>query len=139
MDDDGTLQFLGRTDTQVKIRGLRIELSEIEHHLNAHSGVRFAIAFIPQYGIAQGKLLTVVVPRYDFQGTSTGHFGMVEADSPAWSQILAAKEHLKEHLPLNHIPTIWAVVKFLPMTSSLKLDLVAIKAVSTHLYSNTST
>ncbi|KAE8453249.1 hypothetical protein EG329_011316 [Mollisiaceae sp. DMI_Dod_QoI] len=127
-DDDGTLQFLGRADSQVKIRGLRIELSEIEHHLNAHPGVRFAIAFIPQHGAAQGKLLTVVVPRYDFQGTSTDHFATLEADSPAWKQVSAAKEHLKEHLPLNHIPTIWAIVKSLPMTSSLKLNLVAIKA-----------
>lgn len=138
LDDNGVLQFLGRADTQIKIRGLRIELSEIEHHLNAHSGIRFAISFVPQHGAAQGKLLTVVVPRYEFQGSSTDHFAMVEADSPAWRQVSAAREHLKEHLPLNHIPTIWAVVKFLPMTSSLKLNLVAIKAVSTSISTNYS-
>ncbi|KAK6194107.1 hypothetical protein LQW54_011792 [Pestalotiopsis sp. IQ-011] len=131
LSEDGSLQFLGRADTQVKIRGLRIELSEIEHHLNAHRGIRFAIAFIPQHGAAQGKLLTVVVPRHDFQQeTVTDHFSTVEADSPAWKQVSAAREHLKEHLPLNHIPTVWAVVKSLPMTSSLKLNLVAIKNVS---------
>src|SRR5690606_14071636 len=39
---DGNLEYHGRMDGQVKLRGYRVELSEIEHQLNAHAGVRYS-------------------------------------------------------------------------------------------------
>ncbi|WP_394832586.1 amino acid adenylation domain-containing protein [Pendulispora rubella] len=57
---DGTLEFLGRTDHQVKIRGHRIELGEIEAALKSHSEVREAIV-----AAHDGRLLAVVVLAND--------------------------------------------------------------------------
>ena len=44
--EDGNLEFLGRTDSQVKIHGLRVEFEEVEFHLRACPGVRDAIASV---------------------------------------------------------------------------------------------
>jgi len=57
---DGTLEFLGRTDQQVKVRGLRIELGEIESVLDAHPGVlRSCATVLPD---SSPRLAAVIVP-----------------------------------------------------------------------------
>src|SRR5205085_2031550 len=43
MSDDGWLEILGRNDFQIKIRGMRIELGEVEHNLRRAPGVRDAV------------------------------------------------------------------------------------------------
>ncbi|WP_412517250.1 amino acid adenylation domain-containing protein [Actinomadura madurae] len=57
----GLLEFLGRTDHQVKIRGHRIELGEIEAALRSHPGVRTAVAVVA--GSATARLGAVLVPN----------------------------------------------------------------------------
>ncbi|RZS45025.1 amino acid adenylation domain-containing protein [Herbihabitans rhizosphaerae] len=57
---DGTLEFLGRTDHQVKIRGHRIELGEIDSAVEAHPGIRHAVTTV--HGT---RLATAVVPAHD--------------------------------------------------------------------------
>ncbi|NKQ55823.1 amino acid adenylation domain-containing protein [Amycolatopsis sp. K13G38] len=48
---DGSLEFLGRADNQVKIRGMRVELEEIEAVLEQHEGVRRAVALVRDQGL----------------------------------------------------------------------------------------
>ncbi|EMH4161711.1 amino acid adenylation domain-containing protein [Pluralibacter gergoviae] len=60
---DGTLEFLGRRDKQVKIGGYRIELGEIEHALGQLSGVKQALVMAP--GDKEKTLVACVVPRGD--------------------------------------------------------------------------
>ena len=57
---DGVLEFLGRTDHQVKIRGHRIELGEVEAALGAQAGVAHAVAVVVPGGA--GRLVAAVVP-----------------------------------------------------------------------------
>src|SRR5262249_7079506 len=54
---DGTIEFLGRTDHQVKVRGVRIETGEIEHHLRLHPGVRDACVVAADIGNSGHKQL----------------------------------------------------------------------------------
>ena len=57
---DGRVEYLGRTDQQVKLRGFRIELGEVEAALREHPGVREAAAAVADDG-AGGRLVAYVV------------------------------------------------------------------------------
>jgi SAM-dependent methyltransferase/acyl carrier protein len=65
---DGTLEYLGRLDNQVKIRGVRIELSEIEATLRAHPAIREAAVVARQSQRRELRLVAYVVQNPDYQG-----------------------------------------------------------------------
>src|ERR1700753_3908825 len=60
---DGRLRYEGRIDQQVKLRGLRVELGEIESVLESHIGVRRAVASVRQDEGGEPRLVGYVVPR----------------------------------------------------------------------------
>ncbi|MEV4615524.1 amino acid adenylation domain-containing protein [Kitasatospora sp. NPDC049258] len=98
---DGTLEYLGRLDRQVKLRGIRIEPSEIEAALCEHPSV--AAAAVGVYGDQQ--LVGHVVP-------AEGH-----APDPA-----ALRAHLAARLPDAMVPAVLRVLAALPLTASGKVD-----------------
>ncbi|WP_437681742.1 amino acid adenylation domain-containing protein [Sorangium sp. So ce131] len=104
---DGTIEFLGRIDTQVKLRGLRIELGEIEAVLRAHAGVREAVVVV-----RQERLAAYVVP----------------ADPQAAPAAAALREHLRAQLPEYMVPSAFTFLEALPLTSSRKVDRKALPA-----------
>ncbi|RYP75279.1 hypothetical protein DL771_002499 [Monosporascus sp. 5C6A] len=73
--DDGSLTFVGRKDTQIKIRGQRIELSEIEHVLCEHAGVDDAVAVVHRDQDNDSAWTTAFVTVHEhgaaFQGSSS--------------------------------------------------------------------
>ncbi|MER5638822.1 amino acid adenylation domain-containing protein [Kitasatospora sp. NPDC002227] len=101
---DGELVFLGRGDGQVKVRGFRVELGEVEA----------ALAGVPGVGQA------VVVLR---EGRLVGY--LVGAELPATEQVLAA---LAERLPEYMVPSALVVLPALPLTVNGKLDRAALPA-----------
>jgi len=103
---DGTLEFLGRADQQVKIRGHRIELGEVEAALREHPGVLRAVAAVTA-GPAGPRLGAVVSADTD-------------ADLHAWAA---------ERLPPSMRPDRLLVVAELPLTSNGKLDRNAARAL----------
>ncbi|MGW1738536.1 amino acid adenylation domain-containing protein [Nocardia sp. NPDC001965] len=60
-DRSGRLRFLGRADDQVKLRGFRIELSEIDHVLRGHPGVRSALTVVHTDAYARQRLAAYIV------------------------------------------------------------------------------
>ncbi|MEV5650885.1 amino acid adenylation domain-containing protein [Nocardia sp. NPDC052254] len=100
----GELEYLGRTDFQVKLRGLRIELGEIETVLGEHPGIARAIAAVHSTGAA-GHLVGYLVPE---SGAT------VDTDS-----VLA---HAATELPNYMVPTTIMVLDTVPLTASGKLD-----------------
>jgi amino acid adenylation domain-containing protein len=100
---DGTIEYLGRNDTQIKLRGFRIEPGEIEARLLAHPQVREAVVVARE--AAQGKRLIGYV-------TGTGE-GDIEG---------RLRAHLEASLPDYMVPARIVVLESLPLTLNGKLD-----------------
>jgi amino acid adenylation domain-containing protein len=109
--DDGRLDFLGRADSQIKLRGHRIELGEIEHVLCAEGGVRDAI--VQTHTGTDG---TVRLIAYVLAGE--GH-----ALSPA-----ALRAACADRLPDYMVPAAYVSLTAWPRTPSGKVDLRALPA-----------
>jgi amino acid adenylation domain-containing protein len=101
---DGSHEFLGRMDNQVKVRGHRIELDEVDRHLMDTPGVSAGIAFTLDDGNG-GRLLAAAVTVAD-----RGH----GADS--------IRDHLGTRVPGYFIPSRIVVLDSLPTTTSGKID-----------------
>jgi len=105
---DGTLEYLGRTDFQVKIRGVRIEPGEVEAVLAALPGVR-AAAVAAREDAGPMRLVAYVVTE---PGTRT----------PALRALLA------ERIPDAMVPSAWVEIEALPLTPGGKIDRRALPA-----------
>ncbi|MDP2389711.1 MAG: AMP-binding protein, partial [Acidobacteriota bacterium] len=109
---DGEVEFLGRTDFQVKIRGLRVELGEIEHALTSHPDVREAIVLLREDRPGTGQL--------------TAYLVSARTDAAVLEQEL--KGRLAGALPAYMVPDAFVLLTALPLTSNGKLDRKALPA-----------
>lgn len=104
---DGSLQFLGRMDDQVKVRGHRIELGEVEHILRSAPGVRDAAAALTDQG-GEALLGAWLVPDPD-----------VTADAQ-WAADV--RRHAAARLPGASVPARFHAVRTVPLTPHGKTD-----------------
>ncbi|MFD7628551.1 amino acid adenylation domain-containing protein, partial [Streptomyces sp. NPDC059851] len=98
---DGQLEFLGRRDAQVKVRGRRIEPGEIEAQLRALEGVADAVAHVVTAPGGQGRLVGYVVGTED---------------------VRPLQEALAAVLPEHMVPSVLVPLAALPLTSNGKVD-----------------
>ncbi|GGS84073.1 hypothetical protein GCM10010156_48430 [Planobispora rosea] len=110
---DGTLEFLGRVDDQVKVRGVRIELGEVEAALAAHPGVRRAVAAV----------------RDDAPG-GRALVAYLDTGGPGGPEIPAAelRAFLHNRLPATMTPSLYVQVGDFPRLPNGKLDRAALPA-----------
>ncbi|MEU5958578.1 amino acid adenylation domain-containing protein [Streptomyces sp. NPDC047525] len=113
-DTDGRLEYIGRTDFQVKLRGFRIELGEIENVLTGHPGVAQVAVVLREDRADDQRLVAYVVPSG-------------EAD-PAGLDVVALVDLLRERLPEYMVPSVIVPMATLPTTSSGKLHRGALPA-----------
>nr|WP_042187320.1 non-ribosomal peptide synthetase [Kibdelosporangium sp. MJ126-NF4]CEL17994.1 iron aquisition yersiniabactin synthesis enzyme (Irp2) [Kibdelosporangium sp. MJ126-NF4]CTQ90778.1 iron aquisition yersiniabactin synthesis enzyme (Irp2) [Kibdelosporangium sp. MJ126-NF4] len=104
---DGTVEFLGRTDFQVKVRGHRIELGEIESALRTHPSVGSAVAIGVPYEDRPGYrgLAAFVVPTAGAR--------------PSPDEL---REHLRTKIPGYMVPAKLVTLDSLPLTANGKVD-----------------
>jgi non-ribosomal peptide synthetase-like protein len=105
LNDDGDLEFFGRIDGQIKIRGYRVELTEIEAVLEEHPQVRLAAVKLFERGALQ-ELGAFCVPTDP-------------ALAPGRNELLA---HLQSRLPDYMVPGFLDLVETLPRLASGKVD-----------------
>jgi pyochelin synthetase len=108
---DGTIEFLGREDFQVKVQGYRIELGEIEAALARHQAVGEAVVTAVGERHGDKRLVGYVVPKqgYMLSSSELHHF-------------------LQERLPIYMVPSTFMLLDALPLTGNGKVDRKALPA-----------
>jgi amino acid adenylation domain-containing protein len=109
MDADGVIEFRGRLDHQVKVRGFRVELGEIERALASHPAVREAVVTASHAGGESATLAAWLVAK----------------GAPCEAESLRA--HLADRLPGYMIPHRFEWLETLPMTPNAKVDRIALQ------------
>jgi len=113
LNADGRLEFLGRADTQVKLRGFRIELAEIEAALVECDGVRAAAVVVREDIPGVRQLVGYVVPRDPVVVWSPDH---------ATSDEQRLRSRLRARLPAYMVPAVIETLPALPTLPSGKVD-----------------
>jgi amino acid adenylation domain-containing protein len=106
----GELEFLGRIDTQIKIRGYRVEPNEIVQSLNASADVEASVVVANEDDAGDKRLVAYVVLAASANGV-TGS---------------ALRAELRKQLPDYMIPATFVRIDALPVTSNGKVDLAAL-------------
>ncbi|KAI0011480.1 hypothetical protein F4779DRAFT_615500 [Xylariaceae sp. FL0662B] len=134
---DGTFVYAGRADNQVKIRGQRLELEEVEKHLRdslaelpgieTKQAVVQAISFP---GMASKHLVALLclnalepVGALDWETDGSPDFLTSNAERERFAAVVSEVEHmLNRNLPAFAVPSIWVPLRRLPLTVSKKVD-----------------
>jgi amino acid adenylation domain-containing protein len=106
---DGSIEYLGRVDSQIKLRGLRIELGEIESVLASHSAVREAVVTV--LGAAEQQKLAAYLVFKD--GTAIPHAGEL-------------RRYLRGKLPEHMVPASYCQIEKVPLLPSGKVNRAAL-------------
>ena len=102
---DGSIEYLGRKDHQVKIRGQRVELGEVETALRTHPEIREVAATLRAYSPGDNRIVAYFIPTGDRAPSSR-----------------ALRTHLASKLPDYMIPSAFVPLAAFPQTPSGKID-----------------
>jgi acyl-coenzyme A synthetase/AMP-(fatty) acid ligase/acyl carrier protein len=102
----GRFEYLGRIDQQVKVRGFRLELGEIEAVLTTHARVRACVVIAREISPGEKQLVGYVVAQEPGQEPEPADL----------------RTYLRERLPEYMVPAIWLLLESLPLTPNGKID-----------------
>ena len=130
-DHDGAMHFVGRKDAQVKVRGFRIELEEVEAHISKVSETGRLLAVVPRSGLCREKIVVVAcLKAHNFaeRPTSTLELASEFTESKLDDWIDETCRRVSTKVPGYMVPSVWAVLEYIPIMSSGKLDRKAVIA-----------
>ncbi|KAL5084629.1 hypothetical protein Trisim1_011538 [Trichoderma cf. simile WF8] len=134
-NEDGSLNYIGRKDNQVKIRGQRVELGEVENHILACvNGVREVAAevILPAGDGASPTLVAFLLMQEDYIPKENADGSLYEDGDPR-ARVLGisatADGYLTERLPKYMDPAIYFTLKEMPVNSSGKTDRRQLRAI----------
>jgi amino acid adenylation domain-containing protein len=109
---NGVLEYDGRRDLQVKVRGFRVEVGEIEAVLKQHGSVKQAVVTVLEDDAGRKRLAAYIIAA--------------QTSAPPAREEL--RRHLKDKLPEYMIPSVFVLLDTLPLTGSGKVDRRALPA-----------
>ena len=127
-NDDGTYTILGRRDTQIKIRGQRVEIGEVEYHIARHSSRVHAVVILSQRSDFDDRKLVAAfsLPSDSGYDSTTVQKGS-RVDKPGAMLVASDIQHyLSQHLPDYMIPRLWIPLSKLPVNTSGKIDRLSV-------------
>lgn len=127
---DGTILFCGRRNTQVKIRGQRFELGEVEAVLAQHPSVSQVVVTVHQTDTADKEVVAILTLSRHEAATVAKSPDMerIPLDRDSRQQLRDIQNFAGNRLATYMVPTLWLVVRRLPQTSTNKVDRVKIEA-----------
>jgi len=105
MRSNGEIEFLGRTDEQVKIRGHRIELAEVRHAIAAHPDLEEVVLMVREDVPGDKRLIAYVTPRSGCEASQD-----------------SLRQHTAEKLPAHMVPAAFVVLDSMPRNVNGKVD-----------------
>jgi amino acid adenylation domain-containing protein len=108
---DGNIEFLGRVDHQVKVRGFRVEVGEIEAVLGQHSAVREVVVLAREDTVGEKRLVAYII-----------------ADQEQPPTVSELRGYLGERVPDYMVPSVFMFLAMLPLTPNGKVDRRALPA-----------
>lgn len=109
---DGTLEYLSRSDSQIKLRGYRIELGEIEHAIRTLPEVQECVVLLREGPLADKQLVAYLVER----------------EAQSLPEISVLRQLLRKQLPEYMLPSTFLLLERLPLTPNGKVDRRALPA-----------
>ncbi|KAL8661279.1 MAG: hypothetical protein Q9202_005763 [Teloschistes flavicans] len=119
---DGTLNFVGRKDAQIKLRGQRIEPGEIEYHLGKIPGVAVCMVTKPTSGCFTGELIAVIQVIHEAAPSKGVREASLSLLADRSLSIAVIRQELGKVLPVYMIPRVCLTVECMPLVPSLKID-----------------
>ncbi|KAG6259164.1 D-lysergyl-peptide-synthetase subunit 1, partial [Claviceps purpurea] len=126
--DDGSVHYLGRKDDQVKIHGQRVELAEIEHHLEQHFVSLAAKVVVMLLRPISGRtvLAALIMPHQGLQhGDKSLESLLMEPEDVSQdfrANLASAASKLRLALPSHMVPSVYLPIRHFPTTKSGKID-----------------
>ncbi|CAI4212353.1 unnamed protein product [Parascedosporium putredinis] len=131
--EDGSLEYMGRRDNQVKLRGQRLELGDIEQQVTRCPDVQQCAVFLPKEGLCVKKLVAVItLKNLEASQTAATSTILPTAGAAKGLRIIAGEEVMAkvvsicqavaENLPSYMVPSSWLVTDELPLMPSGKAD-----------------
>ena len=123
---DGNIEVLGRSDFQIKVRGMRIELAEVEHHLRRAPGVTDGVVVAREVApeVGTDKAGGARSSRFAGERALVAYVVLAQGGERA-----AIRRHLVDQLPDYMVPAVYVELPALPLNHNLKVDRNALPPV----------
>lgn len=129
---DGVMEYLGRLDHQIKVRGNRVELGEIEALLAQHASVRQVAVVVREDQASEKRIAACSVPESGQELSRQEWLVAYVVGSQELTPVVL-REYLQDKLPLYMIPAYFVLLEALPLTANGKIDRRALPALDRSL------
>jgi len=110
--EDGNIEYIGRIDDQIKINGFRVELGEIQYHLETHPCVEQSIVVYKEIIKDEKRIIAYIIPRNNKS-----------------INVKSLREYLKNKIPVFMLPSFYCLLDKFPVTHNGKVDKNSLPAI----------